>query len=378
MDHAATTPTDTRVVRAMSPFFTRQFGNPLTVYSLGTEADEAVINARDQVAYLIGASPEEIYFTAGGTESDNWAIKGIAWAHQSKGKHLITSRIEHHAVLEPCKFLERQGFEVTYLPVDKYGMVDPDEVRKAIRADTILVSIMHANNEVGTIEPVEEIGKVTREMKVLFHTDAVQTVGKIPVDVKSINCDLLSTSAHKFYGPKGMGALYVRQGVKVESLLHGGQQEKEKRAGTHNVAGIVGMGKAAEIARLEMTEHAQQLTKLSERLWKGIEQKVTDVRFNGHPQKRIPGNVHVCVKGAEGYALPTRLELEGICAASGSACYTGSPEPSHVLLALGVPPDLAYGALRLTLGRGNTRQDVDYFLRVFQKVVKALRKLSSL
>jgi cysteine desulfurase len=378
MDHAATTPTDARVVRAMSPFFTRQFGNPLTVYSLGTEADEAVINARDQVAYLVGASPEEIYFTAGGTESDNWALKGIAWAHQAKGRHIITSRIEHHAVLEPCKFLQGQGFEVTYLPVDKYGMVDPDEVRKAIRPDTILVTIMHANNEVGTIEPVEEIGKVTREMKVLFHTDAVQTVGKIPVDVKSINCDLLSMSAHKFYGPKGMGALYVRQGVKIESLLHGGQQEKEKRAGTHNVPGIVGMGKAAEIARLEMSKHAQQLTQLTGRLWKGIEQKVSDVRFNGHPEKRIPGNVHVCVKGAEGYALPTRLELEGICAASGSACYTGSPEPSHVLLALGIPPDLAYGALRLTLGRGNTRQDVDYFLRVFQKVVKALRELSSL
>jgi len=378
MDHAATTPMDERVCRAMQPYCRKYFGNPATMYSVGRKSEEALEEARSRVARLVGAKPEEIFFTSGGTESDNWAIKGVAYAYEKKGRHIITTRIEHHAVLEPCHFLERRGWEVTYLPVDQYGLVDPEDVRRAIRDDTVLVSVMHANNEIGTIEPIAEIGRVARERGVVFHTDAVQTVGKVPVDVEALNVDLLSLSAHKFYGPKGVGALYIRKGVRIESFMHGGGQERGKRASTHNVPGIVGLGVAAEIALAEMEEEAVETRRLAWLLWQGLKERIPDIRLNGHPERRLPGNVNVCIEGAEGEAMLLCLDNNRVCVSSGSACTTGSLEPSHVLLAIGVPAEVAHGSLRFTLGKENTTEHVEYVLEVLPEIVARLREMSPL
>src|SRR4030042_1871850 len=359
LDHAATTPTHHEVVKAMLPFFSDAFGNPSSIYSYGQEAKGALEEARTKVAKLIGARSEEIVFTSGGTEADNYALKGIAYANEHKGNHVITTPIEHHAVLEAGKSLEKNGIRITCLPVDKYGLVDPDDVKKAITAKTILISVMHANNEVGTIEPVAEIGEIAREAGVYFHTDAVQTVGHIPVNVDKLKGDLLSISGHKLYGPKGVGALYVRKGTKLVPLLHGGEHEKRRRAGTENVPGIVGLGKAVQLAGQEMGEEAERLAVCRDKLIKGLEKKIDHVRLNGHPTKRLPNNVNVSVDFVEGESMILNLDLEGICASTGSACSSASLEPSHVLLALGLPPEQAHGSLRFTLGRENTGADVE-------------------
>jgi cysteine desulfurase len=376
LDHAATTPTRPEVVKAMLPFFTDAFGNPSSIYSYGQEAKGAVEEARTKVAELIGARSEEIVFTSGGTEADNFALKGIAYANEHKGNHIITTPIEHHAVLEACKFLEKKGFQITYLPVDKYGLVDPDDVRKAITNKTILISVMHANNEVGTMEPVEEIGEIAREAGVYFHSDAVQTVGHIPVNVDRLKVDLLTISAHKLYGPKGVGALYVRKGTKLVPLMHGGEHEKRRRAGTENVPGIVGLGKAAELAGQEIGKEAERLAYLRDKLIKGLGEKIDHIHLNGHPTKRLPNNVNVSVDFVEGESMLLNLDLEGICASTGSACSSASLEPSHVLLALGLPHEQAHGSLRFTLGRENTEADVERVLEVLPAIVAKLRAMS--
>jgi len=378
LDHAATTPTHPEVVKAMLPFFTDAFGNPSSIHSYGQEAKGAVEEARTKVAELIGARSEEIVFTSGGTEADNYALKGIAYANEHKGNHIITTSIEHHAVLEVCKFLGRRGFKVTYLPVDKYGLVDPQDVRKAITDKTILISVMHANNEVGTIEPVEEIGRIAKEAGVYFHSDAVQTVGHIPVNVAELKVDLLSISAHKLYGPKGMGALYVRKGTKSVSLMHGGEQEKRRRAGTENVPAIVGLGKAVELAGQEIGKEAERLAYLRDKLIEGLGEKIDHIRLNGHPRKRLPNNINLSVDFVEGESLLLNLDLEGICASTGSACSSASPEPSHVLLALGLPAEQTHGSLRFTLGRENTEADVERVLDVLPGIVARLRAMSPL
>lgn len=376
LDHAATAPTHPEVVSAMLPYFTDAFGNPSSIYSCGQEAKGAVEEARTKVAKLIGARSEEIVFTSGGTEADNFAIKGAAYASERKGNHIITTSIEHHAVLEICKSLEKRGFEITCLPVDRYGLVDPDDVRKTITSKTILISIMHANNEVGTIEPVEEIGGIAREAGVCFHTDAVQTVGHIPVNVDRLKVDLLAISGHKLYGPKGVGALYVRKGTRLVPLIHGGEQEGGRRAGTENVPAIVGLGKAAELAGLEMGREAKRLAGLRNKLIKGLMDKIDHIRLNGHPQKRLPNNVNVSIEFVEGESLLLNLDLEGICASTGSACSSASLAPSHVLLALGLPPEQAHGSLRFTLGRENTAADVERLLAVLPGIVARLRAMS--
>ncbi|MCD6390861.1 MAG: cysteine desulfurase NifS [Dehalococcoidia bacterium] len=376
LDHAATTPTHPEVVKAMLPYFTDVFGNPSSIYSYGQEAKGAIEEARTKVAELIGARSEEIIFTSGGTEADNHALKGVAYANERNGNHIITTAIEHHAVLEACKFLEGRGFIITYLPVDEYGLVDPQDVKKAITDKTILISVMHASNEVGTIEPISEIGKIAKEAEVYFHTDAVQTVGHIPLNVDDLSVDLLSISGHKFYGPKGIGALYVRKGVKLASLMHGGGQERRRRAGTENVPGIVGLGRAAEIASHEMSKEAERLACLRDKLIKGLEEKIDNIRLNGHPRKRLPNNVDISVDFIEGEAMLLNLDLEGICASTGSACSSASLEPSHVLLALGVPPEQAHGSLRFTLGRENTEEDVERVLEALPRIVAKLRAMS--
>ncbi len=378
LDHAATTPTHPEVVKAMLPYFTDAFGNPSSIYSYGQEAKGAVEEARTRVAELIGARSEEIIFTSGGTEADNYALEGVAYANERKGNHIITTSIEHHAVMEVCKFLERRGFRITRLPVDKYGLVDPDDVKRAITDKTILISVMHANNQVGTIEPVEEIGKIAREAGVYFHTDAVQTVGHIPVNVDKLKVDLLSIAAHKFYGPKGVGALYVRKGTRLVSLMHGGEQEKRRRAGTENVPAIVGLGKAVELAGQEMGKEAERLAYLRDKLIKGLLEKIDHIRLNGHPTRRLPNNVNVSVDFVEGESMLLNLDLEGICASTGSACSSAILEPSHVLLALGLPPEQAHGSLRFTLGRENTEEDVERVLDVLPRVAAKLRAMSPL
>jgi cysteine desulfurase len=378
LDHAATTPTHPEVVKAMLPFFSDAFGNPSSIYSYGQEAKGAVEEARTRVAGLVGARDEEIVFTSGGTEADNFALKGAAYAHERKGNHVITTSIEHHAVLETCKFLERSGFKITCLPVDKYGLVDPDDVKKAITNKTILISVMHANNEVGTIEPVEEIGRIAREAGIYFHSDAVQTAGHIPVSVDGLRVDLLSISGHKLYGPKGVGALYVRKGTKLVPLMHGGEHEKRRRAGTENVPGIVGLGKAAELAGQEMGKETERLAHLRDKLIKGLEKKVDHIRLNGHPTRRLPNNVNVSVGFVEGESMILNLDLEGICASTGSACSSSNLEPSHVLLALGVPTEQAHCSLRFTLGRENTEADIERVLSVLPGIVTKLRAMSPL
>lgn len=378
LDYAATTPVYPDVLETMLPYFTEAFGNPSTIYGCGQEAKGAIEAARASVAGLIGAGEEEICFTSGGTEADNFALKGVAFAGRSKGNHIITTAIEHHAVIKSCKFLERQGFAVTYLPVDRYGLVSPDDVSKAINGKTLLISVMHANNEVGTIQPLAEISRIAREASVYFHADAVQTVGHIPVDVNELGVDLLSMSAHKLYGPKGVGALYIRKGTKLDSFMHGGGQEGGRRASTENVAGIVGFGKAAEITRQEIDGEATRLTFLRDKLTTGIMGSIDDTRLNGHPVKRLPNNVNMSIGFVEGESILLNLDLAGICASTGSACSSGDLEPSHVLLALGLTHEQAHGSLRFTLGRWTTEEEIDRVLQVLPGIIARLRAMSPL
>ena len=378
LDYTATTPTRPDVVKAMLPYFTDVFGNPSSIHSYGQEGKEAIEEARVKVAELIGAQDEEIVFTSGGTEADNFALKGVAYANEKKGNHIIASPIEHHAVMETCKFLEQRGFRVTFLPVDEYGLVDPDDVRRAITSETILISVMHANNEIGTIEPIAEIGKLAREAEICFHTDAVQTVGHIPVDVDEFGVDLLSLSAHKLCGPKGVGARYSSKGTKLTPFMHGGEQERRRRASTENIPGIVGLGKAVELVRQEMSEEAERLTLLRDRLIKGLMEQIDRVHLNGHPRARLPNNVNVSIDFVEGESMVLNLDLEGICASTGSACSSASLEPSHVLLATGVLPEQAHGSLRLTLGRWTIEEDIQRVLEVLPRIVAKLRAMSPL
>ena len=377
MDNSATTPVRKEVVEAMLPYMTENFGNPSSIYEIGKISKHAIDKARKKVADALGAEENEIYFTSGGTESDNWAIKGIAFANRNKGKHIITSSIEHHAVLHTCAWLEGQGFEVTYLPVDKYGMVSIEELKKAIRDDTILISIMLANNEIGTIQPVEEIGKIAKENRIYFHTDAVQAISHVPIDVKKMNIDLLSLSGHKFEGPKGCGALYIRKGTKIETLLHGGAQERKRRAGTENVSAIVGLGKAIELATAGIEDSNKTLLELRERLIKGL-LKIPKTHLNGHPAERLANNVNVTFEYIEGESLLLLLNAKGIFASTGSACNSSSLEPSHVLTACGVPHEIVHGSLRLSLGSMNSEKDVDRVIEVVPEIVQKLRNMSPL
>ena len=376
LDHAATTPTDPEVVEAMLPYLSEVFGNPSSIHSFGQEAKAAVEEARDKIAALIGARGEEIVFTGSGTEADNFALQGTAYASEGKGNHIITTTIEHHAVMETCKFLQGLGFEVTCLPVDSYGLVDPQDVRKAITDKTILISVMHANNEVGTIEPIAEIGEIAREAGVYFHTDAVQAVGHIPVKVDELGVDMLAMSAHKFYGPKGVGALYIRKGTKLIPLMHGGEHERRRRAGTENVPAIVGLGKAAEIAQREMDAEAKWLIHLRDKLIKGLMGRSEHIRLNGHPARRLPNNVNVSIEFVEGESMLLNLDLEGIAASTGSACSSGSLEPSYVLLAMGLSHELAHGSLRFSLGRETTEEDIERVLEVSPRIIAKLRAMS--
>ena len=378
LDYAATTPTHPEVVAAMLPYFTDTFGNPSSIHSFGQEAKGATEEARDKVAALVGARSDEIVFTSGGTEADNFAIKGVAYANELKGNHIITSSIEHHGVIEPCKFLERRGFRITYLPVDGYGLVDPQDVKVAISDKTILISVMHANNEMGTIEPIAEIGKIAKEAGIYFHTDAVQTAGHTPVNVNELGVDLLAMSAHKLYGPKGVGALYIRKGTKLVPFMHGGEQERSRRASTENVPGIVGFGKAVEIAQREMGEEVKRLTILRDRLIESLLERIEYVRLNGHPTKRLPNNVNVSGEFVEGESMLLNLDLEGIAAATGSACSSSTLESSHVLLALGLSHEQAHGSLRFSLGRETTEEDIDLLLEVLPRIVAKLRAMSPL
>lgn len=376
LDHNATTPVHPKVLEAMLPFYKEGFGNASSIHSFGREVKVALDESREKVAKFLNADPLEIYFTSGGTESDNLAIKGVAWANRKKGNHIITSKIEHHAVLESCKFLEREGFEITYLPVDRYGIIDPEELKKNLRKDTILVTIMYANNETGIIEPIEELSVITKENGVFFHTDAVQAGGKKKIDVNKLGVDLLSLSAHKFYGPKGVGALYIRRGVRLTPLAHGGHHEKARRAGTENIPGIVGLARAMEIAHSDMENEEKRLKSLTNSFFDKVTKKIPDVFLNGHLEKRIPNTLNLSFKGVEGESIILNLDLKGIAVASGSACTSGSLEPSHVLSAMGVAPDLAQSSLRFSFGRSNTMEDVDYVVEVLPEIVSKLRAMS--
>lgn len=377
MDHAATTPVRPEVLEAMLPFYSERFGNPSSIYSWGQEALQALDAARESVAGSLGAHPEEIIFTGSGSESANMALKGLAWQLASKGNHIITSSIEHHAVLDTAKWLEQQGFSVTYLPVDSEGMVSVDDLRQAIRDDTILVSVMHANNEIGTIQPIEALADVCRERSVVMHTDAVQSMGLLPLDVRELPVNLLTLSAHKFYGPKGVGALYVRKGTRLHPLIHGGGQERKRRAGTENVAGIVGLAKGLELAQAERETLVPRLEALRDRLIAGLA-TIPEVRLNGHRVHRLPNNVSFCFSYIEGEGLLLNLDMQGIAASSGSACTSGSLDPSHVLLALGLDHGTAHGSLRLSLGRTTTEADVDRVIEVMPGIVDRLRAMSPL
>lgn len=378
MDHAATTYTKPEVLEEMIPYFTEFYGNPSSIYSVSRETKKAIDKARDRVANAINAGSNEIYFTGGGSEADNWALKGIAFAHKNKGNHIITTKIEHHAIFHACEWLEKNGFEVTYLPVDEFGLVRMEDLKNAITDKTILVSIIFANNEIGSIQPIKEIGNLCKEKKIFFHTDAVQAVGHIPIDVKDMNIDLLSMAAHKFYGPKGVGALYIRKGIKIHNLIHGGGQERARRAGTENVPGIVGLGKAIELACTYMEENSKKVSALRDRLIDGL-LKIPHTRLNGpQGEKRLPGNSNVCFKFIEGESILLMLDAHGICGSSGSACTSGSLDPSHVLLAIGLPHEIAHGSLRLSLGDATTEEEVDYALEVIPKIVQRLRDMSPL
>ena len=371
LDHNASTPVHPEVLAEMLPYFGQVFGNPSSVHGFGREARDAVDAARDRVATFLRARPDEIVFTSGGTESDNFGVKGLAWA--KAGGHIITSKIEHHAVLRTCQALEAQGFAVTYVSVDEHGMIDPDDVRRALRADTIAISIMHANSEVGTIQPVRAIGAIAREHGVPFHVDAVQTFGKIEIDVEAFNIDLLSFSGHKIYGPKGVAGLFIRKGTRMVSVQHGGEHERRRRAGTENVPGIVGLGKAVEVRARDMKEEAARLTGLRDRLWEGIRARVPDVRLNGHPTERVPGTANIAYRNVESESIVLGLDLKGIAVSAGSACTSGSVEPSYVLVAMGVPIDWAMGAVRSSLGRSTTAEDVDYVIESVEPIVRKLR-----
>lgn len=376
LDNAATTATSTEVLEAMLPYFAEHYGNASSIHATGRDARRAIERAREQVAAALGAQKEEMYFTSGGTEADNWAIKGAAFALSHKGKHIITSSIEHHAVLHSCEWLEKQGFSVTYVPVDGDGMVRVTDIKAAIRPDTILITIMMANNEIGTIQPIAQIGALARAKKILFHTDAVQAVGAVPIDVKALQVDMLSLSAHKFHGPKGVGALYIRKGVRIENLIHGGAQERGRRAGTDNLPAVIGMGAAIELAIRDLPARTARLSALRDRLIDGILSNIPQTRLNGHRTQRLPNNVNISVLYIEGEALLLRLDLAGFAASSGSACTSGSLDPSHVLLAIGLPHEVAHGSLRLTLGDDTTEADIDALLEKLPGVVAILRDMS--
>lgn len=378
LDNAATTRTAPEVVEAMLPYFSELYGNPSSVYEFSQKSKEAITGARETIAKCLGAKTGEIYFTAGGSESDNWAMKAAAEAYRGKGNHIITSKIEHHAVLHTGAWLEKQGFEVTYLDVDEYGVIRLDELEQAIRPDTILISIMFANNEIGTIEPVREIGAIAKKHGVLFHTDAVQAFGHVPIDVDELNIDMLSASAHKFYGPKGVGFSYMRNSVKLGAFIHGGAQERARRGGTSNVPGIVGMGRAAQIAASDMEEAGRKVAAIRDHLIERVLNEIPYARLNGHPADRLPNNANFCFRFIEGESLLIMLDQKGICASSGSACTSGSLDPSHVLLAIGLPHEIAHGSLRLTLSEETTMEDVDYVADSLKAVVERLRSMSPL
>ena len=375
LDHAATTPMRREVIEAMQPYLSQYFGNPSSLHHFGKEAANAINDAREKVAQILSARPDEIVFVSGGTESDNLAVLGVAYANRDRGKHIITTQIEHYAVLEPCRFLEREGWRVTYLPVDRSGMVDPEDVREAITDETVLISVMHANNEIGTLQPLKEIGAIAKERGVYFHTDAVQTFSHIPIQVDEIHADLLSFSGHKFYGPKGVGGLYVRKGTAITPYLHGGYQEFRLRAGTENVAGIMGVGKAAQLATLEMDAQTAYITALRDRLVKSL-LEIEGVRLNGHPSQRLPNNINITAELVDGEAMLINLDFKGIAVSTGSTCTAASKGPSHVLTAIGLSYEDARSALRITLGKDNTEQEIEYFLEVFKDVLSNLRKMS--
>lgn len=377
-DHSATTALNENVLKEMLPYFSMEYGNASSIYGLARRAKKAVEDSRDKVAKAINANPQEIYFTSGGSESDNLAIKGIAYANRSKGNHIITSKIEHHAVLGSCKTLEKQGFEVTYLDVDENGKVDLGQLKNSIRDNTILITIMFANNEIGTIEPIAEIGRIAKEHGIYFHTDAVQAVGNVRIDVEKMNIDALSMSGHKFYGPKGIGALYVRKGVKFDKIQDGGHQERDKRAGTENVPGIVGLGKAIELAYTDFGAKVEHLRTLRDYYVSQVEEKIPYIKVNGDRKDRLPGNSNISFRFIEGESLLLNLDQKGICASSGSACTSGSLDPSHVLLAIGLPHEIAHGSLRITLGQDNTKEDIDFLVNSLVEVVERLRNMSPL
>ena len=378
MDNAATTPVKPEVLDAMLPYFTEKFGNPSSIYSISSENKKAITDAREVIAKTINTTPENIYFTAGGSESDNWALKATADAYASKGKHIITTKIEHHAILHTCEYLETKGFEITYLDVDENGLVKLDELTAAIRPDTILISVMFANNEIGTIEPIAEIGKIAHEHGVLFHTDAVQAYTQVPIDVEAMNIDMMSTSGHKINGPKGIGFLYIRKGVKIKSFIHGGAQERHRRAGTENVTGIIGLAKAAEIATANMKERTAEEIKVRDHLIERIEKEIPYAKLNGDRAKRLPNNVNFSFQFVEGESMLILLDSKGICASSDSACTSGSLDPSHVLLAIGLPHEIAHGSLRLTISDQITMEDADHVVDNLKEIVNHLREMSPL
>ncbi len=379
LDHNATTPVRKEVLEAMMPYFSEEYGNASSVYSMGQKARQVIDQAREVIGNTIGTEAADIIFTSGGTEADNFAIKGVAMANLNKGRHVITSSIEHPAVLEPCRFIEKElGFDVTYLPVDKYGIVDINKLKDAIRKDTILISIMFANNETGAMQPIKEIANIARENKIYFHTDAVQTLGKVPIDVEEFGIDLCSFSGHKLYGPKGIGALYLRKGVKITPFQHGGHHERNKRAGTENVPGIVGFAKAVEIACRDMKENDVRLRRLTRKMWEGLNKSLKEIYLNAHPENRLSSTLNISFRYIEGESIVLNLDMKGICASTGSACTSGSLEPSHVLTAIGVPPDMAQGSVRFSFGYENTEEDVGYCLVEIPPIVEKLRKMSPL
>ena len=382
LDNAATTRTDPDVLETMRPWLDENFGSPATLYTFGSQAKQAIEAARQHVADLIGADPKDIFFTSGATESNNWAIKGVAEALEERGRHIISNQAEHHSILMPLRHLEKKGWEVTYLPVDSDGFVDPDAVAAAVRDDTVLVTMVHANHEIGTIQPIAEIGRVTAEKGVAFHVNAAQTAGHIPISVQELGAGLMSLSAHKFYGPKGVGALYLRRGVRITPLLHGGSQEKKRRAGTHNVPGIVGMGRAAELARANLKAEVDRLSGLRDHIFDWVEKNIDDIRINGHRTRRLPNNVNFSIEGIEGESImlslsyPTADGARPVYISTGSACVSGSLEPSHILLALGMPAELAHGSVRISMAKGDNQEDIDYALSQIAAVAERLRSMS--
>lgn len=378
LDNSATTRLDDEVLKEMMPYLTEEYGNTSSIYKLGRNTRNAVETAREKIAKAINAEPDEIYFTSGGTESDNTTIRGIAYNNKKKGNHIITSKIEHPAILETCKQLEKEGFEITYLNVDKNGIIDFEQLKNSIKETTILISIMFANNEIGTLQPIKEIGTIARENNIYFHTDSVQAVGSIKIDVKKMNIDSLSMSAHKFYGPKGIGALYIKKGITFQKFMNGGHQERNKRAGTENVPAIVGMGKAIEIAYRDLEKHTKQIKELRDYYINQVKEKIPYIKINGDMEKRLPGNSNISFRFIEGEGLLLNLDLKGICASSGSACTSGSLDPSHVLLAIGLPHEIAHGSLRISIGKYNTKEEIDYLVENLVEIVGRLREMSPL